>query len=410
MDKPAPIISEEEPTPIQYDEQLQLAEGFRAAVVADGVGRARHLTVGDNGDIYVQLRQKNKGGGIVALRDTNGDVKADIVEYFGDTEGTGIGIYNNHLYASSDVAVFRYPLSSDLVPKEEERVLIAGGFLQQNQHASKSLTFDGVGNMYVNVGSPSNACMRESRTAGSPGLDPCPQLEWQGGIWRFDANKAAQQQQSDGYRYAQGIRNTVGLAWNTNTNSLFVMQHGRDQLHDMFPDLYSEETNAELPSEELLSVSEGSDFGWPYCYFDHFQDKKMLAPEYGGDGTKQGRCAGIQKPTMAFPGHLAPNALLFYTGDQFPERYKNGAFIAFHGSWNRAPLEQKGYFVVFVPMNGTATAGEWEVFASEFAGISPVASPRDAKARPTGLAQGPDGAIYVADSVEGKIWKIMYKG
>ncbi len=396
---------------LEYDESLELQEDFKAVLVSDGVGRARHITVRDNGDVYVQLQRKNKGGGIVALRDTTGDVKADIVRYFGDTEGTGIGIHNNFLYASSDEAVFRYPLTEgELVPSDDERIQIVGGFPRQNQHASKSFAFDKEGHIYVNVGAPSNACMRQARTAGSPGLDPCPQLDWQAGIWRFDANKAAQQQQRDGYRYATGIRNAVGLAWNDNTNRLFVMQHGRDQLNDMFPDLFTAEDNRELPSEELLSVPEGADFGWPYCYFDHLKGKKVLAPEYGGDGDEQGRCTEVRQPTFAFPGHLAPNAMLFYTGNQFPARYKNGAFIAFHGSWNRGPFEQKGYFVVFVPMEGERVTGEWEVFATGFAGIEKVESSRDAKARPTGLAQGPDGALYVSDSVEGKIWKIIYEG
>lgn len=393
----------------EYD-NLELQDGFKAAIVSEEVGRARHIAVRENGDIFVQLRKKNKGGGIAALRDTNGDSKADLIRYFGDTEGTGICIKDRYLYASSDEAVYRYPLNKDFTPNEDQRVLIAGGFPTQNQHASKSFALDDTGNIYVNVGSPSNACMEQARTQGSPGIDPCPQREWQASIWRFDANGVAQQQQRDGYKYAEGIRNSVAVTWNPNTNSLFVMQHGRDQLHDMFPNMYTQEESAELPSEELLAVSDGDDFGWPYCYFDHLQDKKLLAPEYGGDGSKQGRCENVAQPVQTFPGHMAPNDLLFYTGDQFPERYKNGAFIAFHGSWNRSPFEQKGYFIVFVPMDGKRVIGDWEVFAAGFAGAGEIKSPSDAIARPTGLAQGPDGALYVTDSVKGKIWKIVYEG
>src|SRR5690606_41546588 len=128
-------------------------------------------------------------------------------------------------------------------------------------------------------------------------------------------------------------------------------------------DLYTVKDNAELPAEEFLLVKKGSNFGWPYCYYDGKQQKKILAPEYGGDTKTQGRCEGVDKPIMAFPAHLAPNALLFYTGNQFPEKYKNGAFIAFHGSWNRAPEPQAGFFVVFVPMKDGEPNGEWEVFA-----------------------------------------------
>lgn len=403
--------SVEETINFDVDNSLNLPDGFKAIVVADSVGRARHLTVRENGDIYIQLRSKKNDGGIVALRDSDGDAKADEMEYFGITEGTGIGIYNDYLYASSDEAVYRYPLPAEqLIPNEEDRVLIAGGFPDQQSHASKSFTFDNEGNLYVNVGGPSNACMKEARTKGSVGLDPCPQRELQASIWKFDANQPAQQQQTDGYQYALGIRNAVAVRWNPITNNLFAMQHGRDQLHSFFPDLYTVEDNAELPSEEFLSIQDGDDFGWPYCYYDHFQDKKILAPEYGGDRTKQGRCSEVDTPILGFPGHMAPNDLLFYTGDQFPEKYKNGAFIAFHGSWNRAPEAQEGYYVVFVPMENGQPAGEWEVFADNFAGIENFTNPRDAQHRPTGLAQGPDGAIYISDSVKGKIWKIVYNG
>ena len=112
---------------------------------------------------------------------------------------------------------------------------------------------------------------------------------------------------------------------------------------------------------------------------------------------------------MWFPGHWAPNDLLFYTGNQFPARYKNGAFVCFHGSWNRAPLKQGGYFVAFVPFGKDGKpSGKWEVFAEGFAGGPEIMSPNDAKARPMGLTQGADGSLYITDSVKGKIWRVMY--
>ncbi len=151
-----------------------------------------------------------------------------------------------------------------------------------------------------------------------------------------------------------------------------------------------------------------SDCGWPYCYYDEFQQKKVLAPEYGGDGKKVGRCEGKTDPILAFPGHLAPNDLLFYTGDQFPDKYKHGAFIAFHGSWNRSPEPQEGFYVAFVPFKGDYPSGKWEVFANGFAETDTIRSPGDAKYRPCGLAQGPDGSLFVVDSNEGKVWRIAY--
>jgi glucose/arabinose dehydrogenase len=187
------------------------------------------------------------------------------------------------------------------------------------------------------------------------------------------------------------------------------MQHGRDQLHDLFPDLYTTQQNALLPAECLYALRKGDNCGWPYIYYDQIQHKKILAPEYGGDSKKEGGTNAIE-PAMAFPGHLAPNGLLFYTGSSFPERYKNGAFIAFHGSWNRAPEPQAGYFVVFQPFKNGKPDGDWEVFADGFAGSPEKTASGMAEHRPCGLAQSADGALYVSDDSKGAIYKITYTG
>lgn len=394
------------------DPTLILPDGFEAVVVAEEVGRARHIAVRDNGDIYIQLQRSQDGKGIAALRDKDGDGRADTIAYFGEHTGTGMEIYQGYLYCSSNTEVFRYPLPKDgnLVPDENSRELIVEGFPDQSSHEAKSLTFDNDGKLYVNVGAPSNACMTEARTKGSPGQDPCPQLEWQAGIWQFDATRTNQTQRADGKRFATGLRNCVGVQFDHEGNQLYAMQHGRDQLSYLFPGLFTYEQNAELPSEELLAIDSGDDFGWPYCYFDHQQNKKILAPEYGGDGVEQGRCAGIEAPVAAFPAHMAPNDLVFYHSDQFPEKYKGGVFIAFHGSWNRAPLPQKGYFVAFVPMRNGSAAGDWEIFVDNIAAETTIEKPKDAKHRPTGLTVGQDGNLYITDSVKGKVWKVRYTG
>jgi glucose/arabinose dehydrogenase len=286
--------------------------------------------------------------------------------------------------------------------------VIVTGFPEQGPHADKPFTFDDAGNIYVNVGAPSNACMEQSRTAGSKGLDPCPQLELQAGIWQFRADQPGQTQLEDGHRYCTGTRNCVALDWNHQANSLFALQHGRDQLSMFWPAYYNDQQSAELPAEEFLQIDEGDDFGWPFCFYDGFKDQKILAPEYGGNSEEIGLCESKKDPVLAFPGHFAPNDLIFYQGDLFPARYKNGAFIAFHGSWNRAPEPQKGYLVAFVPFVNGTPSGDWEVFAEGFAGVETIAGPADAKHRPMGLAEGPDGSLYITDSVKGKIWRITY--
>jgi glucose/arabinose dehydrogenase len=387
---------------------LTLPKDFKVIVVAESTGEGRHIVVNSNGDIYISLNHLKNKKGIVALRDTNGDGKADIIQYFGEFSGTGIGIHNGYLYFGSDTILVRYKLHPGQLLPDPTYEIIAGGFLQTHQHEAKPFTFDNDGNVYINFGAPSNACQANDRTPGSPGQDPCPLLERAGGIWRFKAEKTGQDQVKDGYRYATGLRNCVALHWNYSTNSLYVVQHGRDQLHEFWPDYYTEDDGVNLPAEEFFLLKDGSDCGWPYCYYDNAKDMKLLAPEYGGDHIKQGRCETKTKPIMAFPAHYAPNDLLFYSGNQFPAKYKNGAFIAFHGSWNRSPQEQKGYNIVFVPFNGELPSGNWEVFADGFAETNVIKSPRDAKHRPCGIAQGPDGSLYIVEDRDGKIWRIMY--
>lgn len=389
---------------------LSLPEGFHAMVVADNLGRGRHIDINENGDIYLALRNLNNEHGIVGLRDTSGDGKADIIKYFGEFAGTGMEIYDNYLYFGGDTMVVRYRLKSgELVPDEVPETVVSG-FPVQNQHRDKSFAIDNHGYIYVNVGAPSNACMEQARTIGSAGMYPCPQLERHAGIWRFSVDKLGQTQMDDGYHYATGIRNSIALTWNKQSDNLYVVMHGRDQLHQFFPDLYDEEMGAELPAEEFLLVKDGSDFGWPYCYYDHLKGKLVTAPEYGGDGKKSDLCDDKENPIMGFPGHMAPNDIIFYTGDQFPERYKNGAFICFHGSWNRAPLFQEGYFIAFVPFDGDLPSADWEIFASGFAGEEQVKSPSDAEHRPMGITMGNDGSLYVSDSQKGRIYRIFYTG
>lgn len=389
---------------------IRLPAGFEATVFADEVGQVRHAIVSDSGWVYAALRRRVKGNGAVALKDTDGDGKADERIYFGKgIRGTGMGIYDGHLYFGTDVSILRWKLPESGAP-EGKPELIAYGFGEHRQHAAKSFTFDGKGGLYVNVGAPSNACMEKQRTKGSPGMDPCPILEAFGGVWKFDAATPMQTQQEHGVRYATGLRNAVGIDWNPRDDSLYVAQHGRDQLAEMFPDLFTLEQSAELPAEEFHKVTEGADLGWPYSYYDQLTGTRVKMPEYGGDGKEVSDIG--QDPLAAFPGHWAPNDVLFPRTEGMPEAYRKGALIAFHGSWNRAPLPQQGYRIVYLPMDDAGNvSGDWVTFADGFAGVGVINSPRDAKHRPTGLAEGPDGAIYVTSSMSGgRVYRISYVG
>ncbi len=380
-------------------------EGFEATVFHPGVGQARHIAVADDGALYVRLGTGHSDPGVLRLADTDGDHVADTRERLvSDSGGTGVEVRGGELFYSTDTAVYALPLAGG------EPRLVIGGFPEQSGHAAKSLAFDDDGRGFVNVGAPSNACQREMRSPGSPGQKPCPQLERQGGVWSFAAGASDQTQEADAERYVTGLRNAVALAWNPAAEQLFLVQHGRDQLASLWGEYYDAQDNARLPAEEFHGLEEGANLGWPFTYYDGERDQRMQAPEYGGDG-KMPAEEDYRQPLVALPAHWAPNDLLFYTGEQFPASWRYGAFVAFHGSWNRAPLPQQGYNLVFVPMNAAGeVTGDWRVFADGFAGTDRLGSPGNADFRPMGLAQGPDGSLYVSDSTEGRIWKLRWTG
>ena len=393
------------------DGGLSLPDGFCATVVAEDVGEARHLTVAPNGDIYVAAYGTDEvEGGIVALRDTTGDAKADVRQEYAIDGGTGINLRDGWVYFAPDWGVVRMSRDEGQLTLNGPMDTVVHGFPEQSTHAAKSAAIDDEGYLYVNVGAPSNACQEEGRSPGSPGMDPCPQRERQAGVWRFHADSVGQTQ-ADGIRFATGLRNTFALDFSPVNGDLYGAQHGRDQLHELWKDRFTQEASAALPSEEIVRLNRGDDFGWPYCYHDWQEGVKVLAPEYGGDGQEVGRCDDMEDPVVAFPGHWAPNGLAFYRADQFPAEYRNGAFVAWHGSWNRAPLPQQGYKVSFIPWDSAAgeLSSDYRAdWATGFAGET--MSPRQAEHRPSGLAVGPDGSLYVSDDQAGTIWRIMYRG
>jgi glucose/arabinose dehydrogenase/cytochrome c553 len=362
---------------------------------------------------YYRYAPPPAGGFLVALKDSKGAGRADVTERFGagvpqgSAGGTGIAFYKGAIYAEQNDKIIRYALPADsMVPKEPPEVVLSDLPLT-GDHPMHPFTIDAQGHIYVNVGSATNACQIENRMASSPGHEPCTELVTRGGIWRYDTDKTGQHF-SPAERYATGIRNGGGFAFDS-SGRLFVTQHGRDQLWEHWPKLYTREQGAELPAEEIVELEHGGDYGWPECYFDGFQKKLVLAPEYGGDGGRKiGVCAEKKSPVAFFPSHWAPNDLLIYTGKAFPASYQDGAFVAFHGSWNRAPAPQGGYDVVFQPLKDGKASGSFIVFADGFAGA--VMEPGRAAFRPTGLAMGPDGALYISDDVHGRIWRVTSHG
>ena len=398
---------------------LFLPKGFVSTVYVERIKeKVRHMTVSENGDLYVKLRRQGDQGAIAAIRDTNRDGIKDSLVKFGSyhqpqrgSYSTGIEIYKDYLYFSSELTVYRYKLDPDkLIPTGDLEIIVHDDHSHgSHEHMGKPIAIDDNGYIYVPFGSPNNACQNPKRTPMVPGEDPCPILEDHAGIWRFDAEKIGQTQK-DGELYASGLRSIVALDWNSEDKHLYSVVHGRDDLTRLWPNKFNQLESALLPSEEFVKIEKGDHFGWPYCYYDQIQEKKVLAPEYGGDGNIIGRCDQYKDPIIGFPGHWAPNDLVFYKGNHFPERYKNGAFIAFHGSTNRSPYPQSGYFVGFVPFKDGKPSGDYEVFADGFAKVDPIVSVKDAVYRPMSVAFSPDGSMYIGETVTGRIWRVEFEG
>jgi glucose/arabinose dehydrogenase len=393
---------------------MRIPPGFEATVFAEMEGYARHMAVRDDGTLYLALTVRMGRGstmGLVAMQDRDGDGVADVIERFAtNIPGTALQFHDGDLYFGSKTAVYRFSFDGDeLIPSAEPEIVV-DGFPVQRLHEAKTFAIDNEHNLYVNVGAPSNACMEEFRTRGSPGQLPCPHLEVQASVWRYDADAIGQVQVEDGEQFATGIRNAVAIQWSEEHERVYFLTHGRDALATLYPEYFTVEESAELPSEEMHILVAGGKYGWPYSYYDHIQGKRLLAPEYGGDGKKETEAGLYAEPIATFPAHWAPNDLMFYTGEQFPARFRDGAFVVFHGSWNRAPLPQAGYNVVFVPFDGALPGPDFEIFAEGFEGADVLENPGAAVHRPTGIAEGVDGELYISSTVSGRVWQVRYVG
>lgn len=382
---------------------LILPPGFRAVVAADGLmqGRPgdalRFLAAAPDGDIYA----KTSRGGIFALRDHNGDGRFDERKEFGDGGGTGIAVHGDWIYSSTDSAVYRFRREAgELVPSGQPERIVTG-LPNKGQHSAKAFAFDGEGRLLVEVGSPANAYSEGDRERGARGKDATEFLKSHGGFWRFDANRLGQRQ-SDGLHFSTGHRHSIAIAWQPAARAFYMVMMGRDNLDTVAPDYYDALDNAERVAEEMHRLREGANLGWPYTYWDPIKHARMVAPEFGGDNRKRAPADKYPEPVMAFPAHWAPLQMTFYSASLFPARYRGGAFIAFHGSWNRAPLPQAGFNIAFVPFNEQGEpAGAYEVFAQGVAGQ---------RFRMGGVAVAPDGSLYISETDHGRIWRIFYVG
>jgi glucose/arabinose dehydrogenase len=392
---------------------LILPPGFHAEVVADGLVGARHVAVRGNGDIYVSTNtlRGQPPRGIYALR-PGPDHSAKAIAFSSVAGGTGIRIQDGALYAASGTTVWRFDFNdNDLVPTAPPRVVMDG--MPDENGRNRIIRFDGQGNLYVALsGTGNNACAIGGSRA-KVGPMPCPELKDRAGIWRFPAGRMTQKF-SDGELIATGNRNMPAMEWLPRQGALYGVFHERDFTHELWPDFASEEEDNNI-GEGLYRITKGTDFGWPYSYYDGVRNIRLVAPEYGGDGKTTVPSGRYATPIFNFvdaKGRGAPTDMLVAAAPGWPAAWRDGLLFVRHGGLGvDRPGGYAGYDILFLPMGADGKPGKPVVFADGFAGPSPDnKTQRRAAYRPVGMAQAPDGALYVVDSSKGRLWRISYSG
>jgi glucose/arabinose dehydrogenase len=341
-------------------EKLRLPPGFSIEIFADGVRDARSLALGDKGTVFVGTRAR---GSVYALVDSDHDGKADKTYTIakGLNSPNGVAFHNGALYVAEVGRIVRYDAIEDRLDNPPEPVTISDALPTERHHGWRVIGFGPDGKLYVPVGAPCNIC------------EPDP--DRYAVIMRMDPDG------SNLETFARGIRNSVGFDWNPQTKVLWFDEHGRDWMGD------------DMPSDELNRAPKaGMHFGFPYCHQGDTPD-----PEFGN----KHKCSEFTPPALKQGGHVAPNGLRFYTGNMFPETYRNRIFIAQHGSWNRS--EKNGYRLVSVEVqDGKVT--KYEPFVEGWV--------QDGKAwgRPVDVLVMPDGALLVSDDYLGAVYRISYSG
>lgn len=294
---PGSTLANDESCP-RRDPEIIVPEGFCVTIFADHVGHARHLVVGPDNTVYVNTwsggyydydyAKPPEGGFVIALKDRDGDGVADVTTRSGPSAtqgghgGTGIAFYDQKLFVEENDKIVRYKITPDgSVTGRGETVV--DGLPLGGAHLVHPFAIDHEGRLFIAPGSATDAC-EDSNKNPLRGESPCQELTTRAGVWLYDANRAGQHFSPD-ERYATGCRNAEGLDFDK-SGRLYATQHGRGHLHENWPELYNEQQGFKLPAEELMIIRQGASYGWPLCYFDAAQHKRVLAPEYGGDGKK----------------------------------------------------------------------------------------------------------------------------
>ncbi len=345
---------------------LKAPVGFQIQKIAENLGKARILAVGDDGSVYVT---RPDAGDCLLLRDTDGDGRLDQQRVVARKPHLhGIAIHGDSVYFATIHEIYRASRKPDGTLGELKQ--IAGNLPDGGQHANRTVAVGPDGMLYASVGSTCNACS-----------DPNPENAT---ILRMNVDGSGRE------IFAKGLRNTIGFAWSPDSKQLFGMDHGTDWLGD------------DEQKEELNLIAKDADYGWPYVYAEGKVNPRVDPPA-GVDPEQHAKATN--KPVLLYTPHAAPMQMAFYTGSQFPAEYRGDAFVAMRGSWNRKP--PSGYEIVRIRFrNGQPTA--IEPFLTGF--LVQEAGKWGYFGRPVGVAIAKDGSLLISDDTNGVIYRVSYTG
>ena len=355
----APIMTGRTAAELPID-KLKVPAGFKVELWAEGIPEARSLALGSKGTVFVSNRLQSS---VYAVIDKGG--KREVKRILkGMNSPNGLAFVDGTLYVAERERILAYANMEDHLDAAPEPRVVIDGLPKQVGHFWKTLAVGPDGKLYFNIGSPQNITMPEYLQASIVRVDP------KTGVMED---------------YAQGIRNSVGMAFNPQTKKLWFTNNARDWLGN------------EGPEDALETVSKkGEHFGFPYCH-----QGDILDPVYG----KNRSCAEFTKPAMLLGAHVAPLGMRFYDGKNFPKEYNNNMFIAYHGSWNRDV--KQGYSVVRVSTDANGKLKK-ENFLEGF--LTDARADPPMWGRPVDVMVMPDGAMLVSDDYNGVLYRVSYVG
>lgn len=345
---------------------LEAPAGFEVEIYAENVPNARQMTMGTDGILYVGTR---RDGRVHAVVDEDGDFKADTIYTIASDLRlpNGVAYKDGSLYVAEVSKIWRYDNIDENLDNPPSPVLVTDEYPTEGHHGWKYIAFGPDGKLYVPVGAPCNVCNMEDE---NPIFASLTRINPDG---------------SNREIIAHGIRNTVGFTWHPKTGNLWFTDNNRDWMGDDTP-----------PGELNELKEEGMHFGFPFLHGNDVWD-----PEFGEEGKAME--VDFEGPVRELGPHVAALGMLFYTGDMFPESYKNQALIAEHGSWNRS--EKIGYRVTMVTFDENGNPTSYEPFIRGW-----LQGEEDVRGRPVALLQLEDGSVLISDDDSNKIYRVVYKG